>query len=84
MTYPTLATTRAVRLKDGRVRLSGCSIANVECFEEGDEERFGNRLVEALLRREPTIKKIVISFDDGDELQINIETATDADPASGI
>lgn len=77
MTYPNRAIASALRLKDGRIRLSGCSIENVECFEEDDEKAFGNQLVEVLLRREPTIKEIIVSFDSGDELHLNIVMTTD-------
>lgn len=76
MTYPSLATASAVRLTDGRFRLSGCSIANVEYFEEADENQFSIKLVEVVLVREPTIKTIQIVFDNGDQLKLNIAMTT--------
>lgn len=81
MDYPTVAEVSAVRLEDGRHRLATCSVAGIEAFEEKDEERFGNLLVEKLLRREPTIKTIQVVFDNGDELRLDIVIKADREPA---
>lgn len=81
MKYPNLAEVSAVRLEDGRHRLATCSVAGIEAFEEKDEERFGNLLVEKLLRREPTIKTVLITLENGDELRLDIVIKADREAA---
>lgn len=81
MNYPTLAEVGAVRLEDGRHRLMTCSAAGIEVFEEMDEERFCNLLVEKLLRREPTIKTVLILFNNGEELRLDIVIKADREAA---
>jgi hypothetical protein len=81
MKYPTLAEVKAVRLENGPHRLVTCSVAGIEAFEENDEERFCNFLVEKLLRREPTIKTVLITFENSDELRLDIVITADCEAA---
>lgn len=75
MNYPTTATASAVRSDDGCHRLVNCSLAGVKPFEEATEEIFCTRLIKTVLEREPAIKTLLITFENGDEVEYSITMA---------